>query len=235
MRVLISIYCWIAGVIIFVWFLLSALFCSFIFPERIYNPWLKKILRFLFVAIGTKVEVEGLENLTPGASYLFMANHVSMFDMPLLGGFLPGITRAVEAHSHSRWPLYGLVMRRLGNIPIERESIHGSVASFRKTLLHLNNGKSMTILPEGHRTLNGEIQAFKKLPFLLAKQIDKGIVPIGISGLFRLKPKGTWIIQPTTLKISFGKVIPKEEIDALSVLELREHVRNEIIKRIERP
>lgn len=189
----------------------------------------------MFVAIGTKVEVEGLENLDPETNYLFMANHVSLFDMPLLGGFLPGIVRGVEAHSHDRWPLYGWVMRRLGNVPIERESIHGSVASFRKTLLYLNNGRSMVLLPEGHRTLNGEISPFKKLPFLLAKQIDKGIVPVGLSGLYGLKQKETWIIRPTTLKICFGKVITREEIDHLSILDLREYVRNEIIKLVERP
>lgn len=192
-------------------------------------------MRFLFVLAGTRVKVEGLENLEPGKTYLFMANHVSLYDVPLLAGFIPGIVRGVEASRQHRWPLYGKVMRRLGNIPIERGSTHGSVSSFKKTLDVLNNGRSMIILPSGHRTINGEIKPFKRLPFLLAKQNNKGIVPIGLSSLYTLKRKGSWIITPTTVKISFGKVISKEKINELPIDELRDYVQNEVSKLVERP
>ncbi len=235
MKVLISIYIWIAGTLYFLCFLLFALACTFLFPERIYDPWLKKMLRFLFVLIGTRVEVEGLQNVNPGTTYLFMANHVSLFDPPILFGFTPGTVRGVEAHGHHKWPLYGWVSRRLGNVPIERENIHNSVASLRKTLLHLNSDRSMIILPEGHRTLDGKIQPFKRLPFMQAKQIDMSIVPIGLSGMYQLKRKGNWIIRPSKIKIRFGKEITKDQIDAFSILELRDYVQTEIIKLIEKP
>lgn len=195
MRVLISIWIWITGTIYFVCFLIIALVCTFLFPERIYDPWLKKMMRFLFVLIGSRVEVEGLENLKPNTTYLFMANHLSLFDPPALFGFLPGIVRGVEAHGHHKWPLYGWVSRRLGNLPIERENIQSSVSSIRQTFLQLNNGRSMIILPEGHRSMDGEIKQFKKLPFFLARQIDKSIVPIGLSGLYQLKQKGTGLFS----------------------------------------
>jgi 1-acyl-sn-glycerol-3-phosphate acyltransferase len=192
-------------------------------------------MRFFFVLAGTRVRIEGTENLDSNKTYLFMANHVSLYDVPLLAGYIPGIVRGVEANRQHKWPLYGKVMRRLGNIPIERNSTHGSVSSFRKTLHVLNNGRSMIILPEGHRTLNGKMKPFKRLPFFLAKQIDKGIVPIGISGLYKLNPKGSLIIRPTTIKISFGKVISKEKIDQLSTDDLRDYVKDEIAKLVEKP
>ncbi len=235
MKTLVSIYIWVVGTLYFLFCLLFALSCSYILPERIYDPWLKKMMHFLFLLIGTRVKVEGLENLQKGKSYLFMANHVSLFDPPLLFGFIPGIVRGVEAHNHHDWPLYGWVMKRLGNIPIERESVHSSLASFRKTELLLNNGRSMIILPEGHRTLDGQIKPFKKLPFLVAKQVKSEIIPIGLSGLYQLKRKGSWIIRPTKIKIRFGPKITRDQVETLSIHELRDLMQNEISKLVEKP
>jgi 1-acyl-sn-glycerol-3-phosphate acyltransferase len=235
MRILISIGIWIAGMFYFIICLLLTLAFTYLFPEKIYDPWMKKMMRFLFVIVGARVETVGLHYVKRGTTYLFMANHVSLFDLFLLGGYIPGIVRGVEAHNHHKWPLYGWVSRRLGNIPIERESFHHSNASFRKTLDLINKGRSMIILPEGHRTLDGQIKPFKKLPFMLAKQTGIGIVPIGLSGMYQLKRKGNWIITPTKIKISFGREITREQIRDLSVPELRDYVHTEISKLIERP
>jgi 1-acyl-sn-glycerol-3-phosphate acyltransferase len=235
MKALISIFIWIAGMCYFILCLLLTLAFTYLFPEKVYDPWIKKMMRFLFTVVGTKVETEGLEHVKSNTAYLFMANHVSLFDLFLLGGYIPGTVRGVEAHNHHSWPLYGWVSRRLGNIPIERESYQNSQASFRKTLNLIQNGRSMVILPEGHRTLDGEIKPFKKLPFLLAKQTGIGIVPIGLSGMYQLKRKGNWIITPTKVKISFGREITKEQIRDLSITDLRDYVHNEISKLIERP
>jgi 1-acyl-sn-glycerol-3-phosphate acyltransferase len=235
MKELISIFIWIIGMLYFVLSLIFVLICTYLFPEHIYDPWMKKLMRFLFVVVGTKVKTEGLQHVKPGATYLFMANHVSLFDLFVLGGFIPGIVRGVEAHNHHSWPLYGWVTRRLGNIPIERESAHNSMSGFRRTLHLMTKGRSMIILPEGHRTLDGQIKPFKKLPFMLAKQAEKAIIPIGLSGMYHLKRKGNWIIRPTTIKISFGPEITKEQIKELSVTDLRDLVQAEVSKLIERP
>jgi 1-acyl-sn-glycerol-3-phosphate acyltransferase len=235
MKILISTFIWIVGLTYVLFFLLFALACTYLFPERIYDPWLKKMMRFLFFLMGTKVEVEGQQYLIPGKTYLFMANHVSLVDPPLLAGFIPGTVRGLEAQVHHSWPLYGWVMKRLGNVPVDRDSIHKSVISFRNVQNLLESGRSMIILPEGHRTIDGHIRPFKKLPFAMAKQINNGIIPIGLSGLYHLKRKGSWIIRPSKIKISFGPEITNNQIASLSIVELRDHVQNEIAKLIERP
>jgi 1-acyl-sn-glycerol-3-phosphate acyltransferase len=235
MKALISIGVWIAGMCYFIICLLLTLAFTYLFPERMYDPWIKKMMRFLFVIVGTKVETEGLQHVKRDTTYLFMANHVSLFDLFLLGGYIPGIVRGVEAHNHHKWPLYGWVSRRLGNIPIERESHHNSLASYRKTAHLMNNGRSMIILPEGHRTLDGQLKPFKKLPFMLVKQTGIPIIPIGLSGMYHLKRKGNWMITPTRIKISFGREITKEQIRDLSIPDLRDYVQTEISKLIERP
>lgn len=235
MKKLVSLYIWIVGGLYFTAVMLILLACTYLFPERIYDPWMKKMMRFLFVLMGTKVEMEGHQKIKSGETYLFMSNHVSLFDLPLLAGFIPGTVRGVEAHEHHSWPLYGWVSSRLGNVPIDRNSVRNSLASFRTMQTLLDNGRSMTILPEGHRTLDGQTKPFKKLPFLLAKQVNKSIIPIGISGLYQLKRKGSWIITPTRIKVSFGSEITREQIESLSITELREYVQNEVVKLIENP
>jgi 1-acyl-sn-glycerol-3-phosphate acyltransferase len=235
MTYLLSAYLWTVGIIYFILFLKFALFVSFFIPAEKYDPWLKSLLRYFFNLLWVRVEVEGRDHIKPGRTYLFMANHVSLFDIPLLGGYVPGFVRGVEARRQHQWFFYGWVMGRLGNIPIDRENIHQSIKTIRLTTNIIKSGKSIIILPEGHRTLDGKLGPFKKLPFYLAKKVDCEIVPIGLSGLFSLKRKGSWIIRPTTLKIKFGAAIPLDEINSSSVVDLRDGVRERIQALVEWP
>jgi 1-acyl-sn-glycerol-3-phosphate acyltransferase len=235
MRYIISIYMLFVASLVFGFILIVTLVFTFTLPPKTYDPWVKKMLRFFFKAIFTKVEVEGIENINPKATYLFMSNHVSMFDIPLLGGFVPNYFRGIEADYQHKWPFYGWVMKRYGNITIPRENIHQSITSVRKAGKIIQQGKSIAILPEGHRTLDGKLRNFKKLPFFLAKQAGADLVPIGLSGLFRLKRKGSWIITPNPLKVKFGKPISVKQIKELSVTELRDLTRERIQGLIEKP
>lgn len=235
MKYIVSVYLSLIGVLYFGFFLAFTLLVSYLLPVATYDPWIKSILRKMFRVMHIRVEVEGEELIDPGKTYLYMANHVSLFDIPLLGGFIPGIVRGVEADRQHRWPLYGWAMGRIGNIPISRENIHGSIGSIRETIRRLRAGDSMIILPEGHRTEDGELNPFKKLPFFLAQQIDKEVVPVGLSGLFHLMAKDSWLIKPTTLKIKFGAPIPVDKAREMATVDLRDYVREEIKKLIEKP
>jgi 1-acyl-sn-glycerol-3-phosphate acyltransferase len=235
MKFILSIYLWTVGLLYFVIFLFFALFVSLFYKPYQYDPWLKSMLRYFFKILWIGVEVEGLEQLKSEKTYLFMSNHVSLFDIPLLGGFVPGFVRGIEARRQHQWFLYGWVMGRLGNIPIDRGKIHQSIKTIRQTIKIMKTGISIIVLPEGHRTLDGKLRSFKKLPFYLAKQVESDIVPIGLSGLFYLKRKGSWIIRPTTLKIKFGTAVSLDEIQSLSIVDLRDKVRERIQGLIERP
>jgi 1-acyl-sn-glycerol-3-phosphate acyltransferase len=173
---------------------------------------IKKNLRFLFKLLFIKVNSEGSENVEPQKTYLFMCNHSSLFDIPLLEAYIPTFVRGVEALRQFKWPVYGWVIKRLGNIPIDRKNIHASIRSMKTTEQSLKGGMSIVILPEGHRTLDGNLGAFKRLPFHLAKQAGVPIFPIGISGLFQLKQKGSWLIRPRPVSIKFGEPMDVETI-----------------------
>jgi 1-acyl-sn-glycerol-3-phosphate acyltransferase len=228
-----SLYLWSVFFLYSLFFLIVAIIVSYIFEPKKYTPWLQKLLQLLFKLLFIKVEVEGRENIDTSKTYLFMANHVSLFDLPLLGGFIPGYARGVEANRQHAWPIYGWAMRRLGNIPIDRKNIFSSLNSIGKTVDTIGEGKSMIILPEGHRTMDGELREFKSFPFLLAQKSGVEVVPIGLSGLYKLKNKNSWKINPRTIKIKFGKPISIQIIKELSTKELRDKVREEIESLIE--
>ncbi len=174
------------------------------------------------------MRVEGAENVASNQTCLFMSNHVSLFDIPLLEAYIPTFVRALEALRQFKWPVYVWAIRRLGNIPIDRKNIHASIRSIKKTERVLKKGKSIVILPEGHRTLDGRLGPFKKLPFHLAKQAKVPIIPLGLSGLFQLKSKDSWVIRPRPITIRFGKPVSSEAIEKLSKEDLNSFIHDQI-------
>ncbi len=228
MKYLVSLYIWTVGGLYFVCLCFITIFLTLFLKPETFDPFLKKSFKLLFMIIFVKVRVEGEENVAPNQTYLFMANHVSLFDIPLLAAYIPTFVRAVEALRQFKWPVYGWAIRRLGNIPIDRKNIHASIRSMKKTEQVLKKGKSIAILPEGHRTLDGRLGPFKKLPFHLAKQANVPIIPIGLSGLFQLKNKGSWVIRPRPITIRFGRPVSPEKIGKLSKEDLNVHIFNQI-------
>jgi len=230
MKYILSILLWFIGGLYYTGFLLITLLFTFIFPVEKFDWLVKKILRGLFKFIFIKVEVEFLEKIDTTRSYIFLINHVSFFDIPLVGGFIPGFVRGIEASRQHKWPLYGWVMRRLGNIPVERENIHSSIKSYTKAENFLTKGKSLIIFPEGGRTTTGELRPFKKLPFHLVKKTQCEIIPVAISGMFGLNNKTSFLIKPGKILLRFGKIISRDEINNLDTVDLRDHTKNEISK-----
>lgn len=235
MKYLVSIYVWGVGGLTFGLILIIGLLFTFLLPAHVYDPYVKKMLRLFFRIIHTKVEVSGLEKIDPNRTYLFMANHVSIFDVLLLGGYIPNFVRGVEADKQHGWPLYGWAVKRYGNISIARDNVHKSIQSIKKAARYIREGKSVAILPEGHRTLDGKLRPFKKLPFYLAKESGVDLVPIGMSGLYQLKRKGNWLIRPTKLKLNFGEPISKTTMNKLTTIELRDLTHSRILELIESP
>ena len=219
-----SVFLWTSGFIFFGIFSTIAVLLSYIIPLKKLDPFVKNSLKLLFKVMFIKVRVDGNTDIDRSKTYLFMSNHVSLFDVPLLKAYIPIYFKGVEAHHQFKWPFYGWLITRLEAIPIERDNIYSSMRSINKVNKLLEKGTSIAILPEGTRTLTGKMQPFKKMPFMLAKKAGVDIIPIGLSGLFKLKPKGSWHITPSTITINFGDPINSEVVNDLSMEELRDKV-----------
>ncbi|MBN2280513.1 MAG: 1-acyl-sn-glycerol-3-phosphate acyltransferase [Candidatus Marinimicrobia bacterium] len=233
MKRILSAYLWTVGILIFVPLTFFAILCSIFSRPETYDKWVKAGFRFLLRSMLIKITVEGLENIDKRQSYIFMPNHVSLFDMPVLAGYIPNVVRAVEAEENFKIPVYGKLIKWVGNIPISRENIHASIKTFKAAIDNLAPGRSLAIFPEGHRTMTGYLGEFKKLPFFIIREAGIPIVPIGMSGLYQLKSKHSWIIQPVTVKVKFGEAIDPGFMENLSPLDLRSFVKGKIENLVE--
>jgi len=208
-------------------FLLSAHIFMFL-PRNSYDPILKWMARKLLLLMGIRVSVDFKEELNQSGTYLYIANHVNLFDPLLLYGYIPTFVRGVELSSHFKWPIYGWTLSRMGHIPINRVNANSAMKSLRRAAEYLQRGDSIVILPEGHRTSDGKVANFKRGSFILAKNGGRDIVPVAIIGALEISRRGSWLISPGQIILRFGKPIPERDFRSDGTYELKERCQNAV-------
>jgi 1-acyl-sn-glycerol-3-phosphate acyltransferase len=156
-----------------------------------------RIVRAGLWAAGIRVEVTGQEHLPVGRSCIYMCNHVSNLDPPVLIGILPGRSSVLLKAELMKIPILGTAMRLASFVPVERGSRRDAAkASVEAAAAALRSGLSILVFPEGTRSVDGHLAGFKKGPFFLAEQTGAPIVPIAISGTERMMSKGSVWVRP---------------------------------------
>jgi len=228
-----TIYAWlVGGLVFFVVMNFSILMMSFIPPKK-FRPVFTSLIKFILNIIFIRVKVVLPKDFDYNKRYVYMPNHVSILDAPLMVAYLPQFINALEAKEHFDWPFYGKLAEKWGNIPINRKSVRDSIKSINKAKLKLKNENSIIVFPEGGRTQNGQLRNFKKLPFHLAQDAQVAIVPVGMSGVYSLNHKGTLLVKPGRVKIKLGNPIPSEKVISLSNKELMNETRERMQSLIE--
>ncbi|MBC2704375.1 1-acyl-sn-glycerol-3-phosphate acyltransferase [Desulfobacula sp.] len=180
--------------------------------------------------MGIKLVVTGREHIRPDQAYLIMGNHQSLFDIFVIPAAIPLCFIGVEAAYHFSLPVWGYLIRKWGCIPIERNNLENAILSLEMAKKTLLSGMNIGILPEGHRTLTGEIAPFKKGPFHLAKDATADILPFATTGLFNYHRKASLILRPGKVTVNIGKPIPYDTFKDLSVEETRQKLFDTISK-----
>ena len=160
---------------------------------------------------GVRVEIVGRERLDPDQNYIFMSNHVSNLDPPLLIPQVPGRTSVLVKKELFRIPILGFAMRVAHLVPVDRRNRDAAIASMRSAAEVVRAGLSMTIFPEGTRSRDGRLQPLKKGPFYLAMESGCPIVPVTLVGTHEILPKGKLLIAPDKATVIFHPPIsPKD-------------------------
>jgi 1-acyl-sn-glycerol-3-phosphate acyltransferase len=150
-----------------------------------------------------RIEIVGREHI-PARPAIFMANHVSNLDPPILLPLLPFRTAFFLKRSLLKIPIVGFGMRIAGFIPVDRdgrpESAKESVEAANKVLA---SGVSISTFPEGTRSRTGRMLPFKKGSFYLAMESGAPVVPISIWGSETMMTKGSLRIHPGTAHLTF--------------------------------
>jgi 1-acyl-sn-glycerol-3-phosphate acyltransferase len=184
-------------------------------------------------AAGIRVRLEGLENVQPGVHYIFLSNHISNLDPPILLPLIPGMTSVFLKRSLMKIPLLGKAMEMGKFVPVSRaNSREDAQRSVEAAADALNSGLHITVFPEGTRSPDGRLLPFKKGAFFLAEGTGAPIIPVVISGTERMMPKGSPRITPGEAYIRF--LPPIRPQDASSREELMERVRAAMEEELER-
>ncbi len=153
--------------------------------------------------VGVQSETVGREQLDPNQPYIFMANHVSNIDPPVMVPLIGRRVFILVKKELFRIPVLGYAMRKAQFIAVDRQNRDAAIESVKKAIEVLRSGMSMMAYPEGTRSRDGKLLPFKKGPFHLA--IDSGIpvVPVTIVGAHEVWPKGHFKITPGKITIVF--------------------------------
>jgi 1-acyl-sn-glycerol-3-phosphate acyltransferase len=153
-------------------------------------------------AAGIKIEMHGLENIPAGRSCIFMSNHVSNLDPPVVLPLLPGRSSVLLKKELMGIPILGRAMRMAKFVPVERGHRRDAAqASVDAAADALRSGLHILVYPEGTRSRDGRLSTFKKGPFFLAKETQAPIVPIALSGTQTMMHKGSNAIVPGLARI----------------------------------
>lgn len=155
-------------------------------------------------AAGVRVRAEFRAPVPANTPCLYLVNHASNLDPPLLASVLPGRSAMLIKRELLRIPLLGWGMRLAGFVPVARSgSVEDAKKSLEEAAAVLRSGISLAIFVEGTRSPDGHLLPFKKGPFFLAENCNMPVVPVTIQGTSRLLPKGSLRLRPGTVAITF--------------------------------
>jgi 1-acyl-sn-glycerol-3-phosphate acyltransferase len=154
-----------------------------------------------------RIEITGREHI-PTRPAIFMSNHASNLDPPILLPLFPYRTAFFIKRSLLNIPIVGYGMRLAGFIPVDRD---GRVESARESVEAasqvLHSGVSISTFPEGTRSRDGRLLPFKKGPFYLAMESLAPVIPVSIWGTEQMMNKGSLRIKPGTAHLTFHPVL----------------------------
>jgi 1-acyl-sn-glycerol-3-phosphate acyltransferase len=168
--------------------------------SKVFSKWI------LFIA-GVKLKIEGKENLDKHANYIFISNHQSYFDIPVLMQAIPNVVRFIYKDTITKIPIFGWGMYLGGYIPISRENPREAIKSLKYAAERVNKGISVVIFPEGTRSTDGTLGDFKRGAFMLADFAKVQLVPVAISGSIDIMSRTKFKIKSGDVTVKFANPV----------------------------
>jgi 1-acyl-sn-glycerol-3-phosphate acyltransferase len=172
-----------------------------------------------YLALFHRLRVEGREHLPAHGRALVVANHQSFLDIPIVGAAVRRHVAFVARDTLMRSRFLHWFMPRCGVILVRRNA--ADRAALREMIAHLHAGDVVAVYPEGTRSVDGSVGAFKPGALFAAREAHAPIVPCAIRGAFQAWPRGVRLPRPRTITVRFGAPIEPALEDALELARAR--------------
>ncbi|MGE3512147.1 MAG: lysophospholipid acyltransferase family protein [Vicinamibacterales bacterium] len=186
------------------------------FAHRCARTWSWLILR----TTGVRVAVEGLERIAPGTTYIFVSNHQSIYDIPVIFASLDYQLRIIAKDSLARFPVLGWHLKRGGHLFVDRRNPDRAGILGRWRAL-VRDGLSLIIFAEGTRSWDGRVGRFKAGSFLLAIEAGLPVVPLAVVNSRAVMQKGRLRTEPGEVALIVHDPIPAPMLSAPSVRDAK--------------
>ena len=198
-------------------------------PGGVYDQCARRWARRMIKVAGVEVKTSGFEGVPSDAPVVYVSNHQSWFDIFALLTVIPGQMRFVAKKELAKVPILGQAIRAAGHIDSDRRDRKDAFSAYERSAEYIRQGMSAVVFAEGTRSRTGELQPFKKGPFVLALAAQVPIVPVYCAGTFTLLRKGTIRIDPHPIAVMFGEPVSTTGL----TYDDREAMRDRIKKAIE--
>jgi 1-acyl-sn-glycerol-3-phosphate acyltransferase len=163
--------------------------------------------RLILTTTGVDVDVSGLERLDPNRAYVFVANHQSIYDIPIIFSSLPYQVRIIAKKSLGTFPFIGWHLRRTGHMLVDRKNPTRALHIFARASTLMKQGLCLIVFPEGTRSRDGRVAPFKGGSFFLALRTGLPLVPLSVVGSRHVMLKGRLATYPGRVKLIVHEAI----------------------------
>jgi len=177
---------------------------------RIQHGFARFWSRIILGTIGARPQVAGLENIDTTRAQVYVVNHLSALDIPVLYAYLPFQFRILAKKELFRYPFMGWHLSRSGQIPVVLENPKASVRSLTRAVAAIKQGNSLVVFPEGGRSPDGQLRPFMGGAFYAALRAQVDVIPMALVGTYEMLKMNTWHIKSGPVYLLVGEPIPTE-------------------------
>jgi len=185
--------------------------------------------RCLLWVSGVKVKIEGLDKIAPDGSYVFVSNHLSYMDTPVVLANIPVQFRFLAKRGLFQIPLLGTHLARAGHIPVPRDDARAAVKTMTTAAQAIRErGISLLIFPEGGRSHTGQLAAFKEGAAYIAIRAGVPMVPVALKGTREILPFGSAQVRSGSVTMRIGEPIPTGQAQLRDRVQITAELRGRI-------
>jgi 1-acyl-sn-glycerol-3-phosphate acyltransferase len=196
---------------------------------RVARAWARSLLRIA----GVKVTVEGLDRIQPGGNYVFVSNHVSYMDIPVVLGIIPEEFLFLAKSSLFHIPFLGTHLKTAGHVMVPLEDPRSAIKTLQHTAALLRDGRSTLVFPEGGRSETGDLREFKDGAAFLAIRAQIPVVPLAMIGLRNILRMHTLTFHRGKVTLRIGQPISTDGMTTHDRAKLTAAVRQAIVEMLD--